>query len=867
MEKQRILIVDDEIRMCESLAFFLSSLDYEVRCFTKGRPALSYIQDHGCDLVLLDLVLPDIDGFIFLAQLKEKTPDIQVIIITAQNATEYVTKAIKEGADDYFCKPFEMNKLIARLQELLNAGHRPRRDNSADDKYRQFFENAAEGMYQSTPEGRFLNTNPAAARILGYDSPEELIGTITDIRSQVYACPEDRDRMITILKKDGVLKNFEMQNRRKNGSLVWISATAFAVCDEQGRILYYEGTFKDITDRKQTEQFLRESEELYRTVIETSPDPIIMYDLEGNILMANTQTAGIYGAAGIDEFLREVKTIFDLLTDEGKPVAAANFQRTLTAGASQKNEYSVRLRNGQTIVVEINSSTVKTATGEPRAFISVVRDISERKRTEKMLREAKQILDAHLENSPVAIVEFDPAFRITRWSGTAEKVFGWKADEVLGKAIGDLKWVYDDDRGLVHQVSDDMLWGSRPRNLSINRNYRKDGSIIHCEWYNSAIYDEHGQLTSIFSIVLDITEKKWAEEEKAKIEAEYRQRQKAESLGRMAGSIAHNFNNLLGVVLGNLELASLNLPLGSDLGKYLAAAMQAANRSAEVSHLMLTYLGQTFSQQEPLDLSEVCRRNIDRLRDTMPQEVHLEVDLPFPGPAVKADAHQMQQVLTNLATNAWEALDEVQGKIHLAVKTVLREDISSKNRFPLDWQPQDQVYACLAIADTGCGIPEADIEKLFDPFFTSKFTGRGLGLPVVLGIVREHGGAITVESETGSGSVLKVFLPLLAEAVPALPEQTIQAPEIAGGAMVLLIDDEQSVRKIAKNLLLCLGLTVLEAKDGAEAVVKLREHKDEIRFVLCDLIMPRMDGWETLAALRKLVPRIPFILSSGYDKA
>ena len=486
------------------------------------------------------------------------------------------------------------------------------------------------------------------------------------------------------------------------------------------------------------DKLIRESEELYRMLIETSPDPIIMSDPEGNILAANTQTAKTYGISHVEAFLREVKTIADLLTDDGKASRAADCRFPFGAGVSQKKEFIMRLKNGKSIFVEINSSAVQTATGEPRAFISVIRDISD---------------------------------------------------------------------------------------------------------------------------------KKQAEEKKAKQEVEYRQRQKDESLGRMAGAIAHNFNNLLGAVLGNLELAMLHLPHESDAGRNLSAAMKAANRAAEVSSLMLTYLGQTHSRHETLDLSDVCSRTIDRLRKAAPREIQLEVDLEFPGPAVEADAHQIHQVLTNLATNAWEALDEAGGEIHLTVKTVHLDDIPLKHRFPLCWEPRDHLYACMAVADTGCGITDADVEMLFDPFYTSKFTGRGLGLPVVLGIVKEHGGVVTVESTPGVGTILQVFLPLSAQTIP-LPElQAVRVPQPTAGGMILLIEDQKIVRKIARAMLAHLGFSVVEAKDGVESMEVLRKYRREIRCVLCDLSMPRMDGWETLASLRKIAPRLPFILASGYDQS
>jgi PAS domain S-box-containing protein len=277
-----------------------------------------------------------------------------------------------------------------------------------------------------------------------------------------------------------------------------------------------------VAGMKEPEESIKESEGLYRTLIETSPDPIILYDLNGKILAANMQTAVTYGVSTVEEFLSAVETVFDLLMDEGRTHAAANFGHTLTTGSSQKNEYQVRVRDGRCIDVEINSSVVRSATGEPQAFISVIRDITDRKRTEVSLREAKQRLDAHFENSPVAIVEFDPAFRVIRWSGEAEKVFGWSGDEIIGKTNGDFQWVYEDDVSVVINVSKDMLSGIRPKNLCVNRNYRKDGSVIYCEWYNSAIYNENGKLSSILSIILDVTERKRTEDALQESEERYR---------------------------------------------------------------------------------------------------------------------------------------------------------------------------------------------------------------------------------------------------------------------------------------------------------------------------------------------------------
>jgi PAS domain S-box-containing protein len=367
-------------------------------------------------------------------------------------------------------------------------------------------------------------------------------------------------------------------------------------------------------------------------------------------------------------------------------------------------------------------------------------------------------------------------------------------------------------------------------------------------------------------ITFDITERKRAEEEKAKIDAQNRQLQKAESLGRMAGAIAHRFNNQLTSVMGNLELAMIRLPMDAVPMRNLRRAMQSAHEAAEVSGLMLTYLGQTTGEHEPLDLAEACRRSLPMLRAALSKELVLESDLPSPGPIISANANQIQQILINLVTNACEACGNEGGAIRLAVKTVSQTDIPTANRFPIDWRPCGNTYACLEVADSGCGIAEGDIERLFDPFFSTKFTGRGLGLPVILGIIRASGGAVTVESKTGRGSSFRVFLPSSEEELPRKADKKAQGPEIEWGGAILLVEDEEMVRIMAAEMLTLLGYTTLEAENGQEAVELLQRHRDEIRCVLCDLTLPRMDGWKTLAALREISPGVPAILVSDNDE-
>ncbi len=365
-------------------------------------------------------------------------------------------------------------------------------------------------------------------------------------------------------------------------------------------------------------------------------------------------------------------------------------------------------------------------------------------------------------------------------------------------------------------------------------------------------------------IVRDITDRKRVEVEKDKLEAQKRHIHKAESLTRMAGAIAHNFNNQLQVVIGNLEMAMVDQPRDSE---NLSEALKAARKAADISALMLTYSGKQPGKYEPIDLSAACRQSLTLLQAAAPKGTMLKADLPASGPVIRCNAGQIQQVIINLVTNAWESADESRRGIGLTVKTVSQKDIPAFKRFPAGWNPQESVYACLEVVDAGCGIACKDIEKIFDPFFTTKFTGRGLGLSAVLGIVTAHNGGITLESQPGRGSVFRVFFPLSTEEILRQPDKPIQPLEIQGGGTVLLIEDEEQVRKMARTMLTRLGYTVLEAKDGIEAVEIFQQHKNEIRCVLSDLTMPRMNGWDTLAALRQISPDIPVILSSGYDEA
>ncbi len=373
----------------------------------------------------------------------------------------------------------------------------------------------------------------------------------------------------------------------------------------------------------------------------------------------------------------------------------------------------------------------------------------------------------------------------------------------------------------------------------------------------------------LYAMLEMILYKARAEKERREMEARLAQARKMEAIGRMAAGIAHHFNNILYAAIGYLEMVREDLPPTSEVLEKLVEAESATRRAADLSRLMLTYLGYDRVASKPVDLSETAGNALDDIQKDIPAGIPLEKNLPAAGPVVPADPTRVEQVLKALVTNAREAVEaDPPGRVTVSVETAAASKIREARRLPMNWKAEAPAYACIAVADTGKGMDAETMDLIFDPFYSDKFTGRGLGLPVVLGIVKAHGGCITVDSAPGRGSVFRVFLPLSPE--PAVPpeDKAETDPEPASGdGAVLVVDDQDQVRDMTGMMVRRLGFPVITASSGEEAVTIFREKPDGIRLVISDLSMPGMDGWDTLAELRKIRPDIPAILMSGYDKS
>lgn len=602
-----------------------------------------------------------------------------------------------------------------------------------------------------------------------------------------------------------------------------------------------------------------EEKENLRQVFNTAPDAALITCLsDGRIVDANSGFCQMSGHARQEVLGTRIQDLNFWRAPEDR----SRFLSELMANRGCDNlEFPFRCKDGRFLLCLISARLI-TIHGEPHV-LSVTRDITERKRAEDALRESEETYRSILKASPDDITITDLEGRILMVSPAAYTLFGYQPGEELGRQL--LDFAVPEDRERARANIAQLLGGGQPR-PSEYQGLRKDGSLVDMEVNSGLINGAHGQPVKMVFVVRDISERKRAEAERAELESRNRQLVKAESLGRMAGAIAHHFNNQLQSVLGNLELAR-QAPKEQDPSRWLVGAQRATERAAEVSRLMLAYLGQASQEREPRFLAELCRDTVRFLQDTLPPGVALEADLPAPGPVVCMDSSQFQQLLANLVTNAWEALEGSRGLIHLRVAQVDAGDIPAGHRFPVDWRATEPAYACLDVADEGGGIPSADLEKLFDPFFSTKFTGRGLGLSVVLGIVQSHGGVVTVESRQGKGSRFRIHIPVCPEAAHARGSSDAPHSTMAAGGTLLLVDDDEDLLETTGEVLELLGLTALKARNGIEALEVFERRRNEIRCVITDLTMPLMDGWETLTALHRLDPDLPVILASGYDRA
>jgi len=495
--------------------------------------------------------------------------------------------------------------------------------------------------------------------------------------------------------------------------------------------------------------------------------------------------------------------------------------------------------------------------------VAIYDDVTQQKQAEEVLRKSEEEYRTLVETSPDIIFREDPEGNLLFVNRVFTETLGYSAEESTKLNHFDL--THPDDVESLKKDMHPLFAGRQVRNIEC-RMRSKEGSYLHFSFNSSPVSDPEGKVTSILGIAADITERKRAEQERRELEAKIRHAQKLESLGILAGGIAHDFNNLLMGILGNADLALKDLPPESPGRESIADIVTAARRAAELVRQMLAYSGKGRFVVERLDLQALVEELAHLIEASISKKAILRYDFAHGIPAVEADATQLRQIMMNLITNASDAIGERSGLITIRTGAMHCDRTYLRDTY-LDEELAEGLYSFFEVSDTGVGMDRETRAKVFDPFFSTKFTGRGLGLAAVLGIVRGHRGALRVESQPGKGSTFRILLPAAGGAPTPKEEAAVVAVSgWTGAGTVLLVDDEETVRAVSRNMLERLGFEVLTTGDGREALEIFAADPDRITCVLLDLTMPELDGEECFRELRRIRQEVPVILSSGYDE-
>ncbi|MBK7976617.1 MAG: PAS domain S-box protein [Deltaproteobacteria bacterium] len=535
------------------------------------------------------------------------------------------------------------------------------------------------------------------------------------------------------------------------GEAIWMLYNVFVLRDAAGAAVGYATVSRDIHRRKLAEAALREREHQLALFIEHAPVSIAMFDRDMRYLAASRHWLSAPEYDG-----RELigKTMYEVLPDV--PERWREVHRRCLAGAVEiAEEDRFERADGSVLWLRWELRPWHDSSGDVGGLVVFAEDITARKLAENALREREEQLAAFVEQAPVSIAMLDRDMRYVAASRGWQSHYGLGERELRGLSHYD---VFPDIPERWREVHRRCLAGAIERSDE-DRFERADGSAQWLRWEIHPWRDARGAIGGIVIFSEDITARKLAEEYHARLETELRQAQKLESLGVMAGGIAHQFNNLLTAVLGNCELAQLQLPRTSPTRTYVEDAMAAAQRVSELTAQLLAYAGKGRFAVEEVDLSKLVEGMRARVAVSVPASCVVRYDLAPGLPKVLADRTQIQQVVINLVLNAAEALGDRPGSITIRTGVVERDAIVVPDEFGRRRLPAGE-YVFGEIADTGCGIPDDSKARLFDPFFTTKFLGRGLGLPAVFGIVRSHQGMIEVESAVGRGTTVRFLLPV-----------------------------------------------------------------------------------------------------------
>ncbi len=608
------------------------------------------------------------------------------------------------------------------------------------------------------------------------------------------------------------------------------------------------------------ESALQRSEQLHRTVIDQTGQMIYELDLStGHIQWFGSEAVPSITGHKLEEFQAvDLSRWAALIHPEDREEAWRLFTQAKAQHQSFSAEYRFEHRDGSYRWIEDHGIFLPDANGTPVRMIGRMSDTTRRREAE----EAHARYAAIVEWSDDAIISQQLDGKITAWNRGAERIYGYTAEEIIGKSVDVLHPAEVRAKG--RELLKAVAGGAVVSNHETVR-MRKDGSCVDVSITLSAIRDASGRIIGVAKTARDISQIKKAEAHRQLMEHKLLETQKLESLGVLAGGIAHDFNNLLTGVLGNASLARSELPPDAPTLQLIEQIETSARRAADLCRQMLAYSGRGRFVVEKIDLNRLIEETTQLLNISISKTCVLRFNLAGRLPSVSADATQIRQVVMNLVINASEAIGTRSGVIAISTGVArLDRDYLATLRHDSGIEPGDYVF--FEVSDNGSGMDAGTMERIFDPFYTTKFTGRGLGLAAVLGIVRGHQGALKVYSEPGRGTTFKLFFPCVPGPADHYSRPPIGDASLRGTGTVLVVDDEETVRVIAGRILEQYGYKVELANDGRDALEKYRVAPSRYAAVLLDLTMPHLDGEETFRQLRHINPGVRVVLMSGFNQ-
>jgi len=710
---------------------------------------------------------------------------------------------------------------------------------ASEASYRTLFEKSSDGILMADIETKmFRHANPAVARMLGYSESELCTMSIADIHPT-----ESLQHVLAEFEAVSCGEKFlaaDIPCLKKDGTIVYADISATPVMMD-GRAMS-AGFFRDVTERRRGRHALEASEIRYRRLFEAAKDGILILDADsGKIVDVNPFLMALTGYSRAD-FLGQQLWEFGMFEDLA--ASKVSFVELQTNAYVRYDDLPLRARDGRKLDVEFVSNAY--GVGGRKVIQCNIRDITTRKRVDaerdrltmamSQAGEAVYVTDAHGD-----IVYVNPAF---------ETVTGYSQAEVLGRNPRLLKSGVQDEafyRTIWETIHADKVWRGR----LVNK--KKDGTIYTQDGTIAAVRDAAGVITSYVAVARDITQQ-------LQLEAQFLQAQKMEAVGRLAGGVAHDFNNVLSVILSYAEMICADLKPDEPLRADVEEIKQAGWRATALTRQLLAFSRQQVLEPRVLSLAKIVTGLEKMLRRLLGADIELTILAASDAWNVMADAGQIEQVLMNLAVNARDAMPQGGGLTIETTNVELDDDhVRAHNDLPAG------AYVQLAVSDTGIGMDLETQARIFEPFFTTKERGKGtgLGLATVFGIVKQSGGHIWLDSEPGKGTTFKICLPNVRGIVEVRePEQS--APESRSSGTILLVEDDDQVRAVAADILRRCGYAVLEAPNGGEALLICEQHQAKIHLLLTDVVLPRMSGRQLAERLAPMRPEMKVLFMSGY---